>query len=250
MNWYQKQTSCNDFEVEAYKDQPQPVDRPLCPFVFYTVNEKESDFAGIVRYHDQDTLKGVEVWSRSWVDIDLGSNWLKRSLGDVNDTKVTEETFRSENHWKRDDGAEDSGGSAHALQSVVQQNLTNNPPLPIIELSNRYILAALEFANKTLASNSSLPSRYQSTSASLTSSLATPAASDAVTKRHLSPLTSNAPNTLLKRDGPETCGANAPCADGSCCNGNGLCGYGPDYCSTTAGCISNCDGEYTLLWNI
>jgi hypothetical protein len=116
------------------------------------------------------------------------------------------------------------------IVSVVQQNLTDYPPVPILELSTRYILAALEFANHTLKINSTLTANTtQSTNST-----------QAKRSENTSP---NSFSSLARRDdGPETCDGDAPCADGSCCNGDGLCGYGPDYCSTEANCIANCDG--------
>jgi hypothetical protein len=41
------------------------------------------------------------------------------------------------------------------------------------------------------------------------------------------------------------CGPNKPCSDGSCCNANGFCGYGKDYCSKDepTKCQSNCDAK-------
>ncbi|RVD89613.1 Glycoside hydrolase family 18 [Arthrobotrys flagrans] len=60
---------------------------------------------------------------------------------------------------------------------------------------------------------------------------------------------------LQKRqdNGPIQCTSSTPCADGSCCNSLGKCGYSPSHCKPTAPvtCYSNCNavamcGQYSL----
>ncbi|KAF3267125.1 hypothetical protein EYR41_010700 [Orbilia oligospora] len=61
--------------------------------------------------------------------------------------------------------------------------------------------------------------------------------------------------SLQKRqdNGPIQCTSSTPCADGSCCNSLGKCGYSPNHCKPTAPvtCYSNCNavamcGQYSL----
>ncbi|KAI0968546.1 hypothetical protein F4678DRAFT_481781 [Xylaria arbuscula] len=44
----------------------------------------------------------------------------------------------------------------------------------------------------------------------------------------------------LERRDALLCGHDTPCADGSCCGNDGICGYGPTYCGS-GNCTSNCD---------
>lgn len=48
------------------------------------------------------------------------------------------------------------------------------------------------------------------------------------------------PNSLFSRaEAVSQCGPNSPCPDGSCCNNNGGCGYGPENCGK-GNCTNNC----------
>jgi chitinase len=49
-------------------------------------------------------------------------------------------------------------------------------------------------------------------------------------------------NSLMDSAPQVQCGPGSPCADGSCCNNAGKCGFSPDHCGEGI-CLSNCDAK-------
>ncbi|OCK73889.1 glycoside hydrolase family 18 protein, partial [Lepidopterella palustris CBS 459.81] len=109
----------------------------------------------------------------------------------------------------------------------VHQSPGKNHPIPIMAISEEYILGQL--------------STNKSTNATSSHSNQTFTGGNAQSKRKS--LLSRGFTKILplnKRDGPIQCGPGSPCLDGSCCNSDGKCGYGSSHCNSTV-CISNCD---------
>lgn len=97
--------------------------------------------------------------------------------------------------------------------NVTQQNLAASPPFPILEIGLEHIMGQWG-ANATAAENATLP------------------------------MVKSSKFAMLKNlDAPAQCSPSSPCADASCCNSEGKCGFTPYNCKNTAAttCISNCD---------
>ncbi|CZR65426.1 related to chitinase [Phialocephala subalpina] len=107
--------------------------------------------------------------------------------------------------------------SSHA---VAHNSYANSGPFPILDISYKHILSQIG-ANATAAGNASLPKNIREHFAT---SKAIP---------------------LSKRDAPSQCGPGQPCADGSCCNSDGKCGYTSYTCgsSNNVRCLSNCNAH-------
>lgn len=57
-------------------------------------------------------------------------------------------------------------------------------------------------------------------------------------------------NPLTKRQNQGDCGRGSPCPDGSCCNNNGNCGFGPENCGAR-NCISKCTlSAFAQVWRL
>ena len=113
--------------------------------------------------------------------------------------------------------------NTQALLNILQA-------IPIIELSKKYIMAAMngtseQPVNATLNSTSEIHKWAMRSSRQ---------------HGHLHDTTPATLHPLVKRGGAEPCDASTPCPDKSCCSKVGKCGYGPDYCGTD-NCISNCN---------
>ncbi|KAI9712955.1 MAG: hypothetical protein M1812_006702 [Candelaria pacifica] len=110
--------------------------------------------------------------------------------------------------------------------AVVQQNLEVAPPLPILQIGLDYILGQIG-ANATVQGNISHAKDV--------------AGPNTYVYPRRAGFTPYVP--LDKRvDGPIQCSASTPCADGSCCNSDGKCGFKAYNCKPTAPvtCLSNC----------
>ena len=111
------------------------------------------------------------------------------------------------------------------LDPPVPAEPANAPPIPIIALSEQYILGQINGSivvphNISTPTNTTVHRREQ----------------PAVSEWMRSP--------LLKRqvvEGPIQCGPGNPCKDGSCCNTSGKCGFKEATCGET--CISNCEAK-------
>lgn len=111
------------------------------------------------------------------------------------------------------------------MTAPVQQEPALAPALPIIEISEQYILGQIN-RNATLKHNASL------------------ADGQAPQRRWARPISPGLTRytSLHKRvEGPVQCSPEMACADGSCCNTDGKCGFKDAHCG--ASCISNCDAK-------
>jgi chitinase len=112
----------------------------------------------------------------------------------------------------------------HTSASVSQQNLAVAPPFPILQVALEHILSQWG-ENATEAENATIAAALSAT--------------PRLTRRSdLSTFVS-----LRERDAAAQCSPTSPCADESCCNSEGKCGFTPYNCKNTATttCISNCD---------
>jgi hypothetical protein len=132
----------------------------------------------------------------------------------------------------------------------VQQRfeaLSKAPPLPIIDITNGYIdllanIPFMSYVNRVIGNFSSQPLQISQTKKPTPTTIITSTArrSSAATSQNATLDTSiPAALSLLRRQNDiGHCGPGNPCSDGSCCNADRNCGYGPDNCGS--GCISNC----------
>ncbi|KAI1097107.1 hypothetical protein F4804DRAFT_328649 [Jackrogersella minutella] len=140
---------------------------------------------------------------------------------------------------------------ANNLSAPVHQRfetLTRAPPLPITEITRSFIeklahIPVKSYINQIVSIfKLGLP---QSTTKPVTQSpapKATPTSSAIVDGRNT---TISSPNPLIhdhlrRQDDMGSCGPGNPCADGSCCNTSGGCGYGAANCGK-GNCTSNCE---------
>lgn len=107
--------------------------------------------------------------------------------------------------------------------------LPEAPPLPIIDISRTFIQAQAQIP--ILSYTDRMPKPVQNSS--LKYILIYTILAFRLTK------TISLPNPLLRRQNVGQCGPGNPCPDGSCCNINGACGYGPENCGI-GNCTLNC----------
>ncbi|KAJ8125457.1 hypothetical protein O1611_g8182 [Lasiodiplodia mahajangana] len=118
------------------------------------------------------------------------------------------------------------------------ETLPKSPPLPIVDLTRVFAerLAKIRvrpYINQVL---SFLPGLAVSTATHPASSSPSPTPSRAkITERD-----STAVDTIFARQNTDQCSATVPCPDGSCCNNNGGCGYGPANCGA-GNCTNTCN---------
>jgi hypothetical protein len=117
-----------------------------------------------------------------------------------------------------------TANTTHAGNSLSQQNLAVAPPFPILQVALDHVLGQWG-ENATEAENATIAEGLSATAGS-------------TRRSDLSKFVS-----LRERDAPAQCSPTSPCADGSCCNSEGKCGFTPYNCKNTAAttCISNCD---------
>lgn len=112
----------------------------------------------------------------------------------------------------------------------VQQNPVAAPPIPIIDNSKTYILGQIG-RNSTRRHNETLHAGLA------------PKRRRAVQEDERGQLehgfTRYIPLHKRQVEGPIQCGPGNGCADGSCCNTDGRCGFKDAHCGAT--CISDCD---------
>lgn len=121
----------------------------------------------------------------------------------------------------------------------VQQRfelLRNPPPLPIIDITRTFV--------ERLAS---IPVKSYISRILGTFPLAAPSEEAKNMTRRKNDISTHLARTLLRRQGdtgPDTgdCSASSPCEDGSCCNSEGHCGFGPENCGA-GNCTANCEWE-------
>ncbi|TVY92833.1 Chitotriosidase [Lachnellula willkommii] len=108
---------------------------------------------------------------------------------------------------------------------ISQQDLSLTPPIPILDIGLQHMLGQMG-ANATRAENVSMAE-----------------AKGQPPPPEVSPVSKFTPPH--QNDAPAECGPGQPCADASCCNSEGKCGFKPYNCisSTATTCISNCDAH-------
>ncbi|KAI8625119.1 hypothetical protein F5Y19DRAFT_277848 [Xylariaceae sp. FL1651] len=128
------------------------------------------------------------------------------------------------------------------ISPVRQQfeTLSESPPLPIIDIARIYIqklakVHVVPYLNQVL---SLLPSSAVPTSTRSATVASSPSARPRERKSKTLGYTPN--DTVFARQNTNQCSANSPCPDGSCCNNQGGCGYGPENCGK-GNCTSNCN---------
>ncbi|TVY34581.1 Chitotriosidase [Lachnellula subtilissima] len=105
---------------------------------------------------------------------------------------------------------------------ISQQDLSLAPPIPILDIGLQHMLGQMG-ANATRAEN----------------------VSNAEADGRPPPPEVSKFTLLYQKNAPAECGPGQPCADQSCCNSEGKCGFKPYNCVSSAAttCISNCDAH-------
>lgn len=157
--------------------------------------------------------------------MDVHSEYTKRQAGtDFN------------NHT--DNSVNATNGTSPVMQHF--ESLSNPPPLPIIDITRSFIqhLAQVPVHSYLDQIQTLLPGLPKS---NLNISSPIPRS------RRRSSLDSEPmlydsahPKRVFGRQNDGECGPGNPCSDGSCCNNNGGCGYGPENCGA-GNCTSNCE---------
>ncbi|CAD6447523.1 8ee79419-bd96-49f7-bc53-35763a80c0cc [Sclerotinia trifoliorum] len=135
----------------------------------------------------------------------------------------------------------EQGTGEHPPAKQIFDMLPDAPVHPIIEITRSYIREqALEYLR---ASEAYLNQTLQAVGAAMSSSNAFWSR-----KRNRESLRDqdnkgvkkiSTPRLVNRQTGAGSCSIGSPCSDGSCCNAEGKCGYGPDNCGD--GCIYNCN---------
>ncbi|KAK2074979.1 hypothetical protein P8C59_009144 [Phyllachora maydis] len=117
------------------------------------------------------------------------------------------------------------------ISPVRQQfdRLAKSPPLPMVEMARSYIqklgsVHVVPYLNQVLSllPSSRSPQRRRGTWRRSKDSVIGPV------------------DTIFTRQKTDQCSASSPCPDGSCCNNQGGCGYGPANCGD-GNCTNTCD---------
>jgi len=132
-----------------------------------------------------------------------------------------------------DSGQQSANASVHAGHQAFEL-LEQAPVLPFIDIAREFITgregsAAVSYLSKAVEAstlNETKPSNISTSS---------PARFHARNPHGLSSLT---PSLLVSR-ADKQCDESSPCPDGSCCNKDGMCGFGEEVCGKDV-CISNC----------
>lgn len=111
------------------------------------------------------------------------------------------------------------------------------PPLPIIDITRTFVdmlarVLVKSYVSPVLRIFASAPSGDTQN----------------VTRRMIdTTLPLPAPDSLFRRQNDiGYCTAESPCDDGSCCNSEGHCGFGPGNCGA-GNCTANCESEQCAL---
>ncbi|MCJ1283616.1 hypothetical protein MMC26_002947 [Xylographa opegraphella] len=121
-----------------------------------------------------------------------------------------------------------TGNASHSLVQQSFDSLDKAPPLAIIDISRTLVQedahVSVQFNVNQSHWSSALVDR--------------PFNDHSYSTRGLKGL--NTIEAFSKRQNKGQCSAGSPCPDGSCCNNNGGCGYGPENCGH-GNCTSQCD---------
>lgn len=133
--------------------------------------------------------------------------------------------------------------SSPPVQQRFEQ-LAKAPPLPIIAIAKGFIekLARVPVRPYLVQVLSLFPG-----ASTVAAPTPTTSASDAASTNTTSPDSSDRDIggvDLYRRQSTNQCSAESPCPDGSCCNNNGGCGYGPENCGA-GNCTNNCEWRPT-----